>query len=325
MRILLVAAAGLLGSLPVSAPAQAPLAPSAAPLRILVPVAPGGTSDLVARLLAERIAPALGRTVAVENRPGATGRIAVDALRSAVPADVLLVAPIAVAVTAPLANPRLPYGPGDLAPVAQVGTFDYAFAVGATDGAARTFADFAAWARAHPDRSNVAGSGVNSIPHFLGLFVAREAGFRTSFVTYAQIGKLEADLAGGHVASATGATSDLLPLHRAGRIRILATTGRARSPLLPGVPTLRELGYPSLEITGWTAVFAHPQLPAERVETISRAVAEALRDPSLQEKLRAAGVTPTGTTPRELATIIARDIGLWAPVIRASGLVTDTQ
>jgi len=319
---LLVATTWLAATLSATCLAQVPAPAAKAPLRIVVPVAPGGTSDLVARLLAERIGPALGRAVIVENRAGATGRIAVDALRAAPAADILLVAPVAVPVTAPIANPQLSYGPRDLAPVAQIGTFDYAFAVGAASEA-RTFGDFVAWARANRGRGNFAATGTASIPHLAGLLIAREAGFETSHVAYTDIGKLEADLAGGHVASAMGATSDLLPLHRAGRIRILATTGRTRAPALGDVPTLRELGYRSLEITGWNAVFANPRLPAAQVEAISRAVADALRDPAVQQKMRDAGVVPTGTTPRELAAIIAHDIDFWTPVIRDSGLIRD--
>lgn len=322
MRAPLIAAISLLATLPSSGSAQAPPAAHAAPLRIIVPVAPGGTSDLVARLLADRIAPVLGRSIVVENRPGATGRLAVDALRAAVPGDTLLVAPIAVPVTTPLAYPRLPYGPQDLAPVSQIGSFDYAFAVSAASEL-RSFGDFVAWARANPSRSNFAGAGAGSIPHFAGLSVAREAGFETSFVAYASIGKLEADLAGGHLASALGATSDFLPLHRAGRIRILATTGRSRASRLPDTPTFRELGYRSLEMTGWTAVFASPRMPPEQMETIARALVDALREPAVRQQLRDAGIEPTGTTPHELAAIITRDIAFWTPVIRASGFVAD--
>lgn len=322
LRAFPVFAAWLLAALPAPCWAQATAPAVRAPLRIIVAVAPGGTSDLVARLLAERIGPALGRTVVVENRPGATGRIAVDSLRAAAPDDALLVAPIAVLVTVPLTDPELSYGPRDLAPVSQIGTFDYALAVSAS-GDLRTFGDFVAWARAHPSRNNFAAAGAASIPHFAGLFVAREVGFETSFVPYVSIGKLEADLAGGHLASAMGATSDLLPLHRAGRIRILATTGRTRSPHLPEVPTLRELGYRSLEITGWNAMFANPRMPASQVETISRAVADTLRDPLVRQRLHDAGFAATGTTPAELAAIIAHDIRFWTPVIRDSGFAPD--
>lgn len=319
MRSLPIASLLFLAALAAPSLAQTPAA-VAPPLRIVVPVGPGGSSDVVARLLAERMAPALGRTIVVENRPGGTGRIAVEALRAAAPADLVLVAPIAIVVTAPIAFPKLPYQPQDLAPVAQLTTFDYAVAVG-VQNSARTFADYVAWARANPGANNFAGVGNGSIPHFAGLIIARDAGIRTSFVPYADIGKLESDLAGGHLASAVAATSDLLALHRSGRVRLLATTGRTRS--VPDVPTLRELGYTALDITGWNAMFASPRLPATDLDALSRAANEALRDPAVLAKMRGAGLVPTGSTPAELAAIIARDTAFWTPVIRASGFVPE--
>ncbi len=293
-------------------------------LRIVVPVSAGGTSDSMARLLAGRIARALDRAVIVENRPGGTGRVAMDAFRSAAPANVLLVAPIVLPVITPIVDPKLSYGPRDLAPVTQIGTFDYAIAV-AADSDAPTFADFVQWAHAHPASVNVGGVGTASIPHLTALLIARDAELAATYVPYAEAGKLDADLAGGHLAGAVAATSDFMPLYRAGRIRILATTARTRSPLLPDVPTLRELGYPALEFTGWNAVFASPQLPAEQIDAVSRAVRNALREPAMQQKLRDAGLAPTGTTSQELADIIARDIAFWTPVIRTSGFVPEAR
>lgn len=292
------------------------------PLHLVVPVAPGGSSDLVARLLAERLAERLGRRVVVENRPGATGRIAIDAFLALPPADALLIAPMAVVVTAPLVYREWPYSPRDLAPVTRLATFDYAFAVG-TAFAARTFPEFAAWARQQAGGTNFAATGTGSIPHLAGLAIAKTTGFAATLVAYASIGRLEADLAGGHVASAVGATSDLLPLHRAGRIRILATSGATRSPGLPAVPTFAELGYPQLAIEGWTAAFASAHLTSADVERLSGVINEALHDPNVVAQLRAHDLQAAGTTAGELAQIIARDIAYWAPRVRDAGIVRD--
>lgn len=298
-------------------------APAQAPLRMIVAVGPGGTSDLVARVLADRLGQSLTRTVVVENRPGATGRIAVDALRNAAhPADTVLVAPIAVPVIVPLAYRNPGYAASDLVPVAQLATFDYALAVGATS-AFRTFADFAAWAKVPSNGASFGAAGAGSVPHFVGAHLAREARLAMGFVPYASIAKLEADLVGGHVASAVSATSDFVALHRAGRVRILATSGRARSPLLPDVPTLRELGMPALDTEGWTALFANPRMPASEIAALSAAVRAAWADAGLRAKLREAGLEPTGTTPQRLAEIIAADIAYWQPVVRASGFAAD--
>ena len=300
--------------------AQTSMPASDPTLRLVVPVAPGGSSDRVARLLAERLPSLMGRTVVVDNRAGANGRIAVDAFRALAPNAAALVAPIAVPVTTPIAFPSQPWGPRDFAPVAQLTTFDYALATSAAHGA-RTLADFVAWARARPEGATFAASGTGTVPHFAGLLIARDAGYAATVVPYGDIGKLEADLAGGHVASAVAATSDLLALHRAGRVRILATTGRARTDTLPDVPTFVELGYPGLQFAGWNALFASPRLTPADVESLSRMANEILRDPGVQRRLRDAGLSPAGGTPRELAAVIERDIARWTPVIHGSGFV----
>lgn len=309
-------------ALPSQAQTSAPGTP--APLHLIVPVAPGGSSDVVARILAERLPSLVGRAVVVDNRAGANGRIAVDAFRASPPGAVALVAPLAVPVTTPIALPSLPYGPRDFAPVAQLATFDYALATSVTHEA-RTLPEFVAWARARPQGTVFAASGTGTVPHFAGLLIARDAGYAATFVPYADIGKLEADLAGGHLASAVAATSDLVALHRAGRVRILATTGPVRADALPDVPTFLELGYRGLQFAGWNAIFASPRLPAADVEQLSRAANEILRDRAVQRRLREAGLTPAGGTPGELAAIVARDIAFWTPVIRGSGYVPEAR
>lgn len=300
------------------------IAQAQAPLRIIVPVAAGSTSDQVARVLADRLEASLKRPVLVENRPGATGRIAVDALRSAPsPADTVLVAPLATPVIVPLAFAKPGYTASDLAPVSQLATFDYALAV-SVRREFRTFAEFAAWARVPGNFASFGAAGAGSVPHFLGTHLAREARLPLTFVPFANLGQLEADLVGGHIASAISATSDVLALHRAGRVRILATSGRTRSPFLPDVPTFRELGMPALDTVGWTAMFANVRMPAAEIETLSAAVRAALADAEVRAKLRDAGLDVTGTTPQALAAIISAGIAYWQPIIRASGFSGDT-
>jgi tripartite-type tricarboxylate transporter receptor subunit TctC len=288
------------------------------PLHIVVGVAPGGSSDTAARAVAERMSATQARAVVVENKPGASGRIALDALRAAPPGDTLLAVPIAVPVIAPLAFRD--YDVSDVVPVARLATFDYAFVVSARREW-RTFADFAAWARAPGNAAGYGTGGAGSLAHFVGAVVAEAAAYRAEVVPYASIAKLEGDLVGGHLASAVSATSDFSALHRAGRVRILATTGARRS--LPDVPTFRELGYPGVEVYGWNAMFASARMPRRDIDAISAQVRAALDDPGVRDKLIAAGMTPAPTTPAELAAIVARERARWAPVIRASGFTAD--
>lgn len=289
------------------------------PLRLIVPVTAGGTSDAVARILAERLTSSVGRSVYVDNRVGGTGRLAVEALRSAdPPAETFLLAPIVVPVIAPLVFRNLPYGTADLAPISRVAEFDYALAVPAQSGLT-TFAQFADWVRGHPGRTNIGSPAVGSIPHFLGIELARLTGLPMNAVPFGGLAQMQSDLVGGHITAAMAATSDLVRLHRGGRIRILATSGRSRSPSLPEVPTFHELGLPTLEVVGWTALFGNPKAPAAQLESLSLHVQSALASAEVITKLQALGVEPSGSTPGELAGIIAADLAYWRPIIRATG------
>lgn len=294
------------------------------PLRLIVPVTAGGTSDVVARILAERLASLSGRRVYVDNRVGGTGRLAVDALRAAEPpAEALLMAPVAVPVIAPLVFRNLSYGTSDLAPVSRVAEFDYALAVPAQSDLT-TFAQFADWVRGHPDKASIGSPAVGSIPHFLGFELTRQTGIPMDSVPFAGLAQMQADLVGGHVTGAMAATTDFVRLHRAGRVRILATSGRSRSTSLPEVPTFRELGYPTLEIVGWTALFANAKLPRAEVESLSAQVRAAIADAGVATNLRTLGVEPAASTPGELASVIAADLAYWRPIIRATGFAPES-
>jgi tripartite-type tricarboxylate transporter receptor subunit TctC len=311
------------------AAAVAATAPSLAhaqarPVRILVPLPAGSTSDVVARLLADSIRDGLGRPVVIENRPGATGRIAVDAFRAAAPdGGTLLFAPIAVPVINPLVFKELRYDPArDFAPVAQVSIYEFALAVAASHPA-RNVAEFVAWAKADPARAMFGTPGAGSLPHFVGVMLGRAAGTDLVHVAYKGVATVEAELVGGQIAAGISATSDFIPLHRTGRLRILATSGERRSTLLQEVPTFREQGFASVVASGWHGVYAPTGTPPAVIEQLSGAIVAALRAPETRAKLVAFGLEPTGTTPRALAEIMAADAARWAPVIKASGFTAE--
>lgn len=302
------------------ASAQAENSAAPAPLRIVVSVPAGGVSDVVARLLGDRLQVSLSRSVVVDNRPGASGRIAVDALMRAAPdgATVLLV-PIIVPVVGPLVFKDLNYSPmRDLAPVSQVAKYEFALTV-ASGSPARDVAGFVAWAKAHPDRATFGTPGTGSLAHFLGVTFGRAAGIDLLHVPYQSAGQLEVDLLGGEIASGITAVSDVLALHREGRIRILATSGSGRAKLLPDVPTFREQGYLAVEANGWHAVFAPAGTPSPLTRSLSNAIVKALETPELRARLFALGLEPAGTTPAQLTSIMAADTARWAKIIEATG------
>ena len=296
----------------------------ARPVRILVAVAPGGASDIAARLIADGIKDAIGQPVVVENRPGATGRIAAESLKHAAPdGTTVLLAPIVVSVLAPLVFRDLGYDPAkDFAPVAQVARYPFAIAV-RPDHPARTVPEFVDWARRNPARATFGTAGSGGVPHLLGVLVARATGTELVHVSYKSLAQVEAELIGGQIAAGISVVSDLVGLHRAGRIRIIATSGTRRSPILPQVPTFVEQGLASAVAVGWNAVYAPAGTPKPAIDALSAAIVSALRTPPIREKLLSLGMEPTGTTPEALAAIIAADTAYWTPVIRAARFDAD--
>lgn len=289
------------------------------PARIIVPLAAGSTSDLIARLLAENIFVTTGRSIIVENKPGASGRVAIASLKQATPdGTTLLMAPIALPVLIPLTAKNVDYDPAvDLVPVAQVAEYAVALAV-RFDHPARTVREYVAWARANPAQASLGSPGAGSLPHLLGIMLSQAAGIDLIHVAYQSAPPLERDIVGGQVASGTSALSDFIELHRTGKLRILGTSGVSRSTLVPEVATFKEQGFVNVEGTGWTAVVAPAGTPKAVIDRWSSLIVTALHTPALRAKLVQLGVEPTGTTPEALAAIIRADTARWTPVIKAA-------
>jgi tripartite-type tricarboxylate transporter receptor subunit TctC len=295
-------------------------APGKGPIRILVGFAAGGTTDVAARLIADRLREDLDRPVVVENKAGAGGRIAAEALKGS-PADgsTLLLVPMVVPVLAPLVSRQLGYDPAhDLAPVAHVAYYAIALAV-APNHPAGTMGELAAWAKANPARASFGTPAAGSLPHFFGVMAGKAIGVDMVHVPYKGVAPLAVDLAGNQLPVGISALSDLIELHRAGRLRIIATSGARRSALLPTVPTFIEQGFPAIEGNGWIAFYAPAGTPEPVIEQWSRAIAKVVTTPEVTAKLIQLGLEPTGSTPEELAAIMAVDTARWRPIIQASG------
>jgi len=293
------------------------------PVRILVASA-DDASYSIAHLIGENIGNAMGRAVVTDPRPGATGRIAAEALKNSAPdGTTLLLAPIVIPVLSPLVFRNLRYDPmKDFAPVAQVATFRYALAVSANHPA-RTAPEFIAWAKAHREQATFGTSGAGSVPHFFGVMVGQMTGTELVHVPYKGATPITADLMSGQIAAGIDALANLIELHRAGRIRILATSGAERSPLSPTVPTFKEQGLGAFDAVGWIAVYARAGTPKTLLDRLSAVIVETVRTPEIRERLLSLGVEPTGTTPEALAAIMAADTVRWAPIIKASGFTAE--
>jgi len=299
-------------------PVLAQEAPKSA-VKIIVGFAPGGSSDLAARIIADKLRDVLGVPVVVDNKPGAGGRIAAEALKNA-PADgsTLLLTPIVVPVLAPLLYTSLPYDANrDFAPVMHVANYQLALSAGSTPPA-KSLAELTAWLKANPSKASFGSPAPGSLPHFFGIMVGRSIGVDIQHVAYKGGAPLHTDLIGGQIPIAIDALSDCIEQHRGGRLRIVATSGAARSPLLPDVPTFKELGYP-IEGDGWTAIYAPANTPKPTIERLNRALKDVLGQFETRQKLTNLGFEVTATSPDELGAIMRADTAKWMPIIKASG------
>ena len=294
------------------------------PVRILVGFAPGGSADIAARLLAERMAGELKQPVLVENKPGAGGRIAAEILKNAPPdGSTVMLAPIVVPVLAPLVFNKLPYNPAtDFAPVAHVANFQFGLSVNAGHPA-KNMQELVAWYKANPTLANYGSPAPGSLPHFFGVMISTGAGLDLIHVPFNGGGPLMNALVGNQVSAGIDTLVDQIEMVRGGKIRMLATSGATRSPLLPEVPTFAEAGLRGVEGTSWFALYAPARTPAATIQQLNAAVNKALAAPELRDRFGKLGLEPTGGSPADLAAIMKRDGERWAPVVKASGFRGD--
>jgi len=304
--------------LALSAPAQE------GPVRILVGFAPGASGDTVVRLIADRMMTSLGTNVLVENRAGASGMLAAEALKHAAPdGRTLMFAPIAVTVFAPLTYANLRYDPvRDFAPVSLAANFQFALAV-APGTPAKTLHEYIAWARANPRQATIGVPIAGGPSHFLAVMLARSTGVDLAVVPYKGSAPLVTDLMGGQVPAGIPLVSDVVKHQQSGKVHMLASFGSRRSPLAPDVPSVRELGLAAAEGTFWWAFYAPAGTPRPTVDRLSTAIASAIKTPEVTERLLALDLEPVGSTPDELARRMAEDAARWAPIVKASGFRAD--
>jgi tripartite-type tricarboxylate transporter receptor subunit TctC len=290
-------------------------------LRMVIGQQAGAQIDVLGRLLAEKLRQDLGRLVLVENRLGNSGMTAVEAVKSA-PADgnTLLLVPLAVMVIMPLSQKNVRFDPLlDFEAVSHVVSYDMALAV-APQLPARTLAEFYALARANPSQASFAIPGVGGLSHFVTWMIAKQAGTELLFVPYKGPQPGITDLMGGQVAAMASPLADFASLHRAGKLRVLASSGARRSTVLPEVPTFKELGY-AVEANAWFAMFAPAASPKPALDGISRSLSQALRTAEVRDQIARAGLDPVGGTRDELASLLRRDFEQWRGVIKSAGFV----
>ena len=291
-------------------------------LKILVGYPPGGSNDVVARRVAGKLVGNYANVAVVDNKPGAAGRLVVDSLKS-LPADgkTMLLTPSSVVTLYPHVYRQLSYDPvSDLTPVAVACDQVHALAVGTpVPEQVRTVADFAAWAKANPAKANCGNPGEGSTPHLLTFMLVKSSGAPIQAVPYRGLAPAVNDLVSGQLASAMLPDGAFLPYRAGGRARVLATTGAARSPFFPEVPTFVEQGLKNIVVTEWIGFFMRAGTSEVIVSKAADAIAEALRQPDLVEAFATAGLVSAPSTPTELARRLSTDRAYWGSVVKSSG------
>jgi tripartite-type tricarboxylate transporter receptor subunit TctC len=294
-----------------------------APARIVVGFPAGGSADTIARLLAERLREDLKRPVLVENRPGAGGRILAGALKT-LPNDgsVVMLAPDALVTTNPFVFKKLGYEVADLVPVSMVAEFPFALATG-TETGPKTFGDFVKLVRENPKRADFGSPAAGSPLHFVGLMVGRDVGVELLHVPFQGGAPLVTALIGGQPTAGVNTVTDMLEMHRGGKLRILAVTGATRAAALPDVPTFAELGVKQIIARGFYGLYAPAGTNAAASSVWNAALRRVLQLPDVRERLGAMAFVARASTPDELAQMARDDAAVWGPVIKASGFSVD--
>ena len=319
MRIFSIATCVLLGLALANGVASAQVYPTK-PIRFIVPFAPGGSTDTLARVLALKLSDALGQHVVVDNRSGANGNIGMEIVAKA-PADghTILLGYIANVAIAPSLYEKLPFDPvKDYEPVTLIATSPNVL-VAHPSVAAKNLKELIALAKAQPGKLNYASASIASVGHLTGELLNELAGIKMTHVAYKGSGQAVTDLLGGHIQLMFSGFSSTLPHIKSGKLRALAQTGEKRSAALPDVPTIAESGFPNFEATAWYGVHAPAKTPKAIVNRLNAEIVKALKLPDVKERLSGLGFEIAASTPEAYGKYIRSEITKWAKVVKASG------
>jgi tripartite-type tricarboxylate transporter receptor subunit TctC len=315
-------AAALSVALGVSAvPNAAVAAASETPTRIVVGFAAGGALDIFARTLAEKLRVSLNTPVLVENRPGASARLALDTVKRAHPdGKTILISPAPPFTIFPLTYKQLPYDPDkDLVPVAYLADVPLVASTGAGQPY-RTMQEYLAWVKRQPAKGGVGLVTLGGTIHFGVLTLSKEIGVPLLPTAYRGAVMMLTDEIGGTLPLGIDAVGGQMELYRAGKIRFLGVTGTKRTSLLPDVPTLAEAGAPGFELaSGWYSAFVPAGTPPATVAQLEKALLDATRSTDVREKMAALGMEVNGQSGATLRKMIRDQRAQWKPVVEASG------
>ena len=289
----------------------------------------GSSGDIVARRVGEKIAgSAYTKNVAVvENKPGAGGRIALDSLKpAAADGSVLALSPFSTLSLFPHVYSKLSYDPfKDFQPVSIGAIMQHGLAVGPMVPAnVKTVKDFLAWAKANPAQANYGSPAAGSTPHFIGALLGLNSGVELKHVPYRGSVPGVTDVVGGQIAAMVTPHGDFLANYKAGKLRILATSGTKRSPFAPDVPTLAEQGFPDLTVDEWFGFYAPAKTPANVIAAANAAITAAVKDKTVIDSLAIVGLIAQSSTPQEMARSQKAEYDRWGPLIKKIGFTAES-
>lgn len=290
------------------------------PVRVIVPFAPGGPADVLARVIGQELSDALGQPFVVENKVGAAGNIGVEQIAKAMPDGYTVgIVPVGNVAVNPSLFPALPYKASELAPIAMLATVENVLVVHA-GVPAKSLKELLALAKQKPGTLSFASPGAGSQAHLAGELMALSAEVKLIHVPYKGIGPALNDVVGGQVTMMFGAMSAVLPHVKSGKLRALGVASIQRSATMPELPTIAEQGLPRFEAVSWYALMGPAGTPAPIIDRLNAEIARSLAKPAIREKFAAQGLEPGGGKPQELATEIQAETVRWADVIRKQNI-----
>src|ERR1700704_1089808 len=294
------------------------------PIKLIVSTSAGGVTDLAARILGAHITAKTGQAVVIDNRSGASGNIAMDAVAKAAPDGYTLgVANTGNIVINPYLMTRMPYDPlHDLVPVGPIGTVPL-FLVMNSNVPAKTLPEFIAYAKAQPDKVSYAAAGVGTTPDLAAHDFNRRAGLKLVFVPFRGTAPAVAAVLGGDVQVTFVSMGPHIEFVRQGKLRILGAATPKRAPYVPDVPTFAEQGFPGFETSTWFSLFAPRGTPKEIVDQLDGYVRELAQDADARKRLEANFIDPAVMTASEFADLVKADAAKWERIVREAGVKID--
>jgi tripartite-type tricarboxylate transporter receptor subunit TctC len=290
------------------------------PVKLIVPVPPGGGTDILSRAIGAKMSQSMGVPVVVENKPGASAAIGTELLAKSPPDGYTIMMGYSAHATNPIFNPKLPYDTNkDFAAVTQVGYIPLILVVNPSFPA-KSVKELIAMAKAKPGELQFASGGAGAGAHLSGELLKATAGVDLIHVPYKGNAPALTDVLGGQVPMMFDTITTALPHVKAGKLRALAVTSARRSPLAPELPTMIEAGLPDFEISAWYVMFAPAGVPKDVMQRLNAEVNKAIADPDVRKTLGEQGVEFVGGTPEEADAFVHREIARWAKIIKAKGM-----